>query len=222
MHTSKMSMLKPLVTSASAALALSSSILLHPAGAVGAPGPQARPPSSTQAALDAALDLRPGGVQVSDNAVSWDGGNVILVVPSPGQQVAPPGLGSGVREDTLSTPLLQEEAEVGAQVQRRGTALRGSAGTCPGGYLQTDYYCFYVDRDYNGRRLQFTGNTSAEHASNYGFNNETSSWVSNDVDCYVQAYDTIHGDRLWQEPENSTSSYVGNANNDKMSYWTCS
>ena len=38
------------------------------------------------------LVLQPGGVQVSDNAMVWEATGTVVVWPSPGDLVAPPGL----------------------------------------------------------------------------------------------------------------------------------
>lgn len=200
--------------------------------AVGAPAWAANPAGpAAQAQLDRALALKPGGVQVSDNAVSWDGGAAVLVVPSDGEDAAPAGLGRNVRAGRLSTPALRELAAASAvssgsastSSSSEGSVVAlGSASTCPGGVTVTDYYCFYQYRNYDGRRVQFTGATDFGYASDYGFNNGTTSWVSRDVDCVVYAYDGVSFQTpMWRQPENATSSYVGSANDNKLSSWSC-
>jgi Peptidase inhibitor family I36 len=197
------------------------------------PTASAAPVDQRQAQLNAALALQPGGVQVSDNAVAWRGGEVVLVVPDAGTARAPEGLGSNVRSDRLTTPLMKglaatSLATTGGAVTTAATtaaaapALAAAVNGCPGGLFVTDYYCFYTDINFGGRRLQFTGNTRFDTAANWGFNNQVSSWVANDVDCTVTAFNAGDGtSRLWTEPENSRSSWVGNTNNDKLSSWTC-
>jgi hypothetical protein len=173
----------------------------------------------TQAELDRVMALQPGGVQVSDNAVVWGDGDVVLVVPDPGQPTAPEGLGKNIRADALTSPAMRALATVD---QTDGAARIGATHGCPGGLLTRDYYCFYQFRDWRGRRVQFTGATATGDAEEWGFNNGTTSWVSNDVDCTVKAYNTSRSrNPMWEQPENSVSSYVGAQHDNKMSYWTC-
>lgn len=215
----------PFVSALGIMLACLSSTVATPASAWAADPAR----SSAQQQLDRAMNLKPGGVQVSDNAVAWNGGAAVLVVPSDGEDAAPAGLGRNIRASKLTTPALKElaagssegESASSSQTSDEVVAL-GSAGSCPGGVTVTDYYCFYQYRNYDGRRVQFTGATEFGYASNYGFNNGTSSWVSRDVDCVVSAYDgTSFQTAMWRQPENSTSSFVGTANNNKMSSWSC-
>ena len=186
--------------------------------------------SSSQQQLDAVMSLRPGGIQVSDNAVVWGNGDVVLVVPSPGQRTAPAGLGNNVRKELLTTPALRRldttssvnsaNTTSAAQVAQAADAWHG----CPGGYTVKDYYCFYQYSDWGGRRVQFSGDTSPGYADEWGFDNGTTSWVSRDVDCIVEAFNYKNlnpVNRLWTEQENSMSSYVGSANSNKLSAWTC-
>lgn len=195
---------------------------------VGPVGPSFGP----QVELEKAMALQPGGVQVSDNAVVWGDADVVLVVPDAGATRAPVGLGRNVRRHLLLTESLrsldltraQVSGDPGAAASSDRVGVMATHG-CPGGRLVKDYYCFYTDRDFNGRRLQFTGATRASDAADWGFNNQTSSWVSNDVDCTVRAYNAERpaegAPGIWRQPENAVSTFVGNSNNDKMSYWTC-
>lgn len=175
---------------------------------------------SPQSELDAAMKLTPGGVQVSDNAVVWGDGDVVLVVPDAGSSVAPSGLGSNIRADRVRTPALQALVEQGEN-SNKSVVAQGSSSTCPHGVTVSDYYCFYQYSNFNGRRVQFTGATQAAYAANYGFDNGTSSWVSWDVDCRVRSYDNAGSTLLWTQNENSQSSYVGSTNDNRMSFWTC-
>ncbi len=191
--------------------------------------PAARAPvarGGPQAELDRVMALQPGGTQVSDNAVVWGDGDVVLVVPSRGQAKAPAGLGTHVRRHLLDTPGLRSLDTTNVAAARGAQAGAGSGQSfdthdCPGGAFKKDYYCFYQYRDWGGRRVQFTGQTSEAHASDWGFNNGTTSWVSNDVDCEVKTYNTFEGSLLWRQPENSVSAYVGSEHDNKMSWWTC-
>ncbi|MEV6272140.1 peptidase inhibitor family I36 protein [Kribbella sp. NPDC051936] len=160
------------------------------------------------------LKLQPGGVQVSDNAMVWEATGTVVVWPSPGERTAPKGLGSNVRRDAARH----------AGVEPLGDYSTLDVHGCPSGITVKDYYCFYTDINWGGRRLQFTGATSVGNAANWGFDNQTSSWVNTDTDCTVFAYDAVNGGvpNMWYEPEGSVSSYVGNSYNDRMSQWHCS
>ena len=161
------------------------------------------------------LKLQPGGVQVSDNAMVWEATGTIVVWPSPGEAVAPKGLGSNVRREATRRLGLESLADDPVQTEYSIQDVHG----CPSGLTVKDYYCFYTDINWGGRRLQFTGETRNGNAANWGFASQTTSWVNTDTDCEVVA----NGPNvfLWHEPEKSVSSYVGDANNDKMTYWSC-
>lgn len=178
------------------------------AGAVGQPtGPLA-------AEMRQMLKLQPDGVQVSDNAMVWEAAGAVIVWPSPGELEAPNGLGSNVRHAAARNLGVDTLADMSPDTVE-------DVHGCPSGVTVKDYYCFYVDSNFGGRRLQFTGATIGGNAESWGFNNQTSSWVNTDTDCEVTASDTSTGGGLWREPEKSVSSYVGNVNNDKMSNWQC-
>jgi hypothetical protein len=92
---------------------------------------------------------------------------------------------------------------------------------CPSGITVKDYYCFYTDSGWGGRRLQFTGQTDYGEARDWGFDNQTSSWVNTDSNVRVETFDGVIDNqwRLWDMPENSRSSYVGDSLNDRMGSW---
>ena len=69
-------------------------------GTATAAAPQAAGP---QRDIDAYLGAHPGGVQVSDNAVAYRDGEVVIVFPDPGERRAPEGLGRNVRSTALAT-----------------------------------------------------------------------------------------------------------------------
>ncbi|TCC43206.1 peptidase inhibitor family I36 protein [Kribbella sindirgiensis] len=157
------------------------------------------------------LKLQPGGVQVSDNALVWEATGTVVVWPSPGERVAPKGLGSNVRRDAARRMGVEPLTE---------NSIQDVYG-CPSGITVKDYYCFYTDINFGGRRLQFTGATGSGYASSWGFDNQTSSWVNTDSDVTIHAYDATTGTGwLWDEPENARVSYVGDTKNDRMSWWT--
>jgi Peptidase inhibitor family I36 len=170
-----------------------------------------RPTGPLAAEMKELLKLQPGGVQVSDNALVWDSGNTVVVFPSPGEGVAPKGLGANVRPDVLRS--------IGAQWMISPDGIEDVHG-CPSGVLTKDYYCFYTDRDFGGRRLQFS-ETCSDFAADWGFNNQTSSWVNTGTNKEIEGWDSQNRYHLWDEPQHSVSSFVGSSNNDRMSWWSC-
>ncbi|MFC6018238.1 hypothetical protein ACFP2T_18765 [Plantactinospora solaniradicis] len=183
----------------------------HPAGqqvrttATEAVGPGSA--TQLQREIDEYSRRYPGGLQVSDHALAYRGGGVVVVFPEPGQAYAPDGLGNGVRaaaeDNGLVTPM--------ATAYRRG---------CPYSTVtNADWYCFYTNSNWRGRRLQFR-DTCADFASNWGFNNQTSSWVNTHRLRRVYTYDSAGGALLWIESTGiSESSWVGASKNDRLSYW---
>lgn len=156
------------------------------------------------------LELQPGGIQVSDNAMAWDDGDTVVVWPDPGAERAPADLGTNVRADVIERMGLERQAAGDATVM-------GSYTSCPSGY-----YCFYTGSNYDGVRYQFS-RTCSSYASSWGFNNQTSSWVnragSNKI---IYAYNWNGGPLLWFQAHPSRDSYVGSSDNNRMSYWRCS
>jgi hypothetical protein len=163
-----------------------------------------------QAQIDDQLRRYPGGEQISANAVSYDNGEVTVVFPTPGTDVSPGGIGGEVRTEKLTSDTLKTF---------ESRAWRDVHG-CPEG-LMKKWYCFYENRDFKGRRWQFQA-TTAENATAWGFNDQTSSWVNtrNDLGLEFSAYDRINqSGLLWQMPRSSEKAYVGNESNDRMSSW---
>lgn len=182
-----------------------------------APG-DAVPTGPLAAEMAAALEQQPGGVQVSDNAMVWDGGAVVVVWPNPGDDAAPLGLGDGVRTDVLAGLGLSATGlggEVPVDRSGRQPAPRGTHTSCP-----VDYYCFYTSMNWDGSRYQFSSTCSGT-AAPYGFDNNTSSWANRNLDKRINAYDSSGGTLLWSMGAGRTSAYVGGANDNRMSAWTC-
>lgn len=175
---------------------------------------EAEPSGPLAAEMEAALDHQPGGVQLSDNAMAWDDGDVIVVWPDPGADAAPFGLGDGVRSGVVEalgiTGLAQPFEPFADDMQ-----ARGSASTCPSGY-----YCFYTSSNFDGARYQFASTCSA-YASSWGFDNTASSWVNRNSGRNYHAYDYLGGARLWTMTPGASDSYVGASADNRMSYWTC-
>jgi hypothetical protein len=140
-----------------------------------------------------------------------------VVWPSPGQKYAPAGLGSNIRHDVVrSLGIESVTSEFGDEFGIE--AVHG----CPSGLTVADHYCFYTDISFGGRRLQFTGATSAANAGDpWNFDNQTSSWVNTDTNVLVTTCDGANqtGTILWTEPENSSVSALATAKNDKVSSW---
>ncbi|MDX6242028.1 MAG: hypothetical protein QOG10_6899 [Kribbellaceae bacterium] len=195
------------LTSIGALLAAAASPLSATAAADQPTGPLA-------AEMRSLLKLQPGGLQVSDNALVWEATGTVVVWPSPGERVAPKGLGHNVRRDTA------RRVGVEALADYSPDSVQDVHG-CPSGITVKDYYCFYTDINWGGRRLQFTGATAYGEARDWGFDNQTSSWVNTDSNVNVHVYDGVVTFEwlLWNMPENSVSSYVGNSVNDRMGSW---
>ncbi|ADU49540.1 hypothetical protein [Intrasporangium calvum] len=165
-------------------------------------------PTGPQREIDAYLRGHPGGVQVSDNAVAYRDGDVVVVFPDPGEPRAPEGLGANVRSVALATELADD-------LQAAAASYAG----CPYG-ASDRWYCFYTDSGFGGRRLQFL-NTCSDYASDWGFNNATSSWVNTNPDSRIVAWDYRGGTALWVEDQGiSSDGWVGSGDNDRMSYWS--
>ncbi|MGW0481367.1 peptidase inhibitor family I36 protein [Nonomuraea sp. NPDC003214] len=80
----------------------------------------------------------------------------------------------------------------------------GAAATCPSGW-----YCFFQDRNWIGRMLQFRDCGGNQSLTDYGFGNQATSWVNNTrhlVEVYDRDVDPF--DTLWREAANARASYV--------------
>ncbi|HEY9494928.1 MAG TPA: peptidase inhibitor family I36 protein [Intrasporangium sp.] len=183
-------------------------VLLGGTATAAAPQLEAASSAGPQKEIDAYLHAHPGGAQVSDNAVAYRDGEVVVVFPDRGELRAPEGLGANVRSTALAAKVAEDV----------GLAAASYAG-CPSGTLDR-WYCFYTDSNYGGRRLQFL-NTCADYAADWGFNNSTSSWVNTNPNSRIVAWDYRGGEALWVEGYGlSYDNWVGSADNDRMSYWT--
>jgi hypothetical protein len=148
---------------------------------------------------------------VSDNAVSYDSGEVLVVFPDTGAELAPNGLGGNVRGKARGLGLTESS----------GAQLRNVNG-CPEGWTSnSSWYCFYDDAGFGGRRLQFK-DTARGYMGNYGFENKTSSWVNTRGDWSFNTYASnsfAESSRMWFMGADSKSSYVGAKFNDKLKAW---
>jgi hypothetical protein len=170
-------------------------------GCVADPSPSTPPRTGDNAQIQELLEEFPEATQIDDHSIGWDDGKVVLVLPE---------------DDTgeLSAEDHGPGSVVGLSQALSASAVHG----CPSGW-----YCVYQDRDWRGRRLQFS-DCSRNDLSNYGFRDQTSSWVNNGPHRVQVKNDlTARPDPvLWTMSPNSSSSYVGNANNDKADYFQCS
>lgn len=144
----------------------------------------------------AQLRLAPGGVKISPNEIAWDTGKVVMVFPWDGETAAPAS-SSAVLDGEVSTQDIQG---------------------CPTQYFGADYYCFYEHGNYGGRRLQFKDHPQQVAFSQYGFDNQTSSWVNGGA-AGINVYDGTNTGTpiLWVMNSHSQSSLVSAANNDRAS-----
>ena len=148
-----------------------------------------------QGEVDAVLRARPGGTQISQYEVSWQGGQVVLALPAPAHTRA--------ALPTVTPGMLGP--------------LAGSSDSCPWSFTAR-YTCFYADAGFNGRRLQFADTycSGPVNFGDWGFANTISSWVNNTAHI-VKVYDgpNATGGMLWKEYGVSNSPYVGDADNDR-------
>jgi Peptidase inhibitor family I36 len=164
------------------------------AGSIASPASAAEKGApSTQSQINEQI-AKYGGTQISQNEVSYNNGSVVMVFPDASGKVP-------------TSPSLRTDSAVAASSYPYG---------CPSGVTQK-WYCLYADANFGGRMLQFKDCNSGGYHNNladYGFANQTSSWVNAKTDTQVNAYDYNFA-YLWHEGPASASSYVGAANNDK-------
>jgi len=95
----------------------------------------------------------------------------------------------------------------------------GCVHGCPPGW-----YCFYEHWEFGGRRLQFSdcspGGTT-QSLRDYGFENQTSSWVVNRSLNFVNVNDSEGGGNLWNADSHSVSTWVGPEANDRADWFIC-
>ncbi|WP_371749827.1 peptidase inhibitor family I36 protein [Streptomyces sp. NBC_01283] len=121
-----------------------------------------------------------GGTQVSDYAVAYDDGAVV-VFPNPVTGEAPDNLGTGTRTAQAQSYDLDTNPN-------DNIGLRSAVQGCPSGWTpNSDWFCFYQYKNFKGKRWQFK-DTSVGYAANWGFDNKTSSWVNNRSDWVIDTY----------------------------------
>lgn len=151
-----------------------------------------------------------GGVQISDSTIAWEGGPTLTFADTArGQKKAPTGLGRNVRQDKVN------ELGLNLLANPRLADVEG----CPSGWTVRDAYCFYTHSYFGGDRLTFW-ETCQSTASNWGFNDTTSSWVNTSTGKTIRTYrHADFTDRMWTEYSGSKSAVVASSYNDAMSSW---
>lgn len=169
--------------------------------------------------VNSVLAKAPGGKQVSQFEIIWDGGKVIEAFPAPGQRQAPPMSDTAIRATAPNARAAKKRIKAKKRIQ-----TRGSSSSCPWS-VGVKYYCFYEHSNFDGRRLQWSYQYCHSYNysryinfADYAFGNKTSSWVNNS-NYKISAFDgkNAGGTLLWQEGRVSNSPYVGGPSNDKAS-----
>ncbi|WP_158711583.1 hypothetical protein [Streptomyces xylophagus] len=200
-------------------------LVFSSAAALGLTNTASAAPESLQQQIASTI-AQYGGTQISAYEISWHDGDVIMAFPLPGEEKAPPS--SAAAQELQRTAAQKEAARQGITISSVAQPTAATVGGCPTETLGNDWYCFYQDDNYGNRRLLW----NAEHLSNvyfsdYGFEDETSSWV-NGGGKTIWVYDQTAGKpqgtgpRLWTENDHSHSTYVGDANNDRANWFRTS
>jgi len=157
--------------------------------------------SSVEDQMQKLLEEFPEATRIDDHSIGWDHGKVVLVLPAD-------NAGEASAEDRGSEP----SAVAGS------SAVLAVVHGCPSGW-----YCVYENSNWGGRRLQFSDCTRND-LSDFGFRDKTSSWVNNGSHRVQVKNDltALPDPVLWTMSPGSSSSYVGDANNDKADYFQCS
>ncbi|WP_186768020.1 peptidase inhibitor family I36 protein [Streptomyces qinzhouensis] len=163
--------------------------------------------SQLQSEIDQQLAATTGGVQISANEISYNGGEPIMVFPLPGAATAPASSGAALTAEGVDPAVIQEITVEG----------------CPAGDWDNRWYCFYQHPDFGGRRLQWNyEHCNGVNFGQYDFRNRASGWVNTTIPnhparLYVRVYDTdpAPDDYLWTGNPGAKDAHVGAANNDK-------
>jgi hypothetical protein len=134
------------------------------------------------------LREHPGGVQINEDQIAWNDGNVVLSIPS-----SPP-------------PQSQDESSsVDADISIN------AASDCPAGW-----FCLWQDINFTNRRLQFR-DANCQNLTNFGFNDLASSWFNRNGGAYRVYRNIGCAGLLFTAPSGAQSSNVGPVNNDQAS-----
>lgn len=159
--------------------------------------------------------------QISQFEVAYR--DIVEAFPVPGEQRTRPSSPAAL---DVQAPFIKASGISMRKIKRMRNSpkVRGTSDSCPWSW-SARAYCFYADRDFNGRRVTFVEErclinfTDLSLWGSQPFNDKASSWVNNSADVIVKVYrDTNrNGGILWEEGKASNSPYVGNADNDKAS-----
>ncbi|MCX5604092.1 peptidase inhibitor family I36 protein [Streptomyces phaeochromogenes] len=123
-----------------------------------------------QAEIDATIaETNNGAAQISANEISWNGGEVIMTLPLPGEAAAPAPTEAALALDGVSAAEVED-------VQAEAASWNG----CPAGANDNRWYCFYQYAGFEGRRVQWNHAHCASgiNFSDYGFNNKTTGVIN--------------------------------------------
>lgn len=158
---------------------------------------------SLQQRIDVQLATSPGAVQISPYEVAWDGGRVIMSFPRDGQKKAPP-VSQAARN--LMRGLDHGEQAPRPQASPQSIQPQDIEG-CPTEIFGADWYCFYQDINWLGRRLQWSDPMTVDFR-NFNFDNEASSWVNGGALIIEVFDDNSENGVLWVEEDHVKSSSV--------------
>ncbi|MCZ2803570.1 peptidase inhibitor family I36 protein [Modestobacter sp. VKM Ac-2983] len=114
-------------------------------------------------------------------------------------------------------------AEKSASVQAVAAA---SVGNCPTVTFGNDWYCFYENSNYGGRRLQWSDSYPYPGVKfqDYGFQYQLSSWVNGGgkyIDVYYLTTPYAEIRTLFTAPPHTSSTSMSANQNDRASgFWT--
>ena len=123
-----------------------------------------------QAEIDATIvETNNGAVQISANEISWNGGEVVMTLPLPGEATAPAPTEAALALDGVSAAEMED-------VQAEAASWNG----CPAGANDNRWYCFYQLAGFEGRRVQWNHAHCASgiNFADYGFNNRTTGVIN--------------------------------------------
>jgi hypothetical protein len=194
-------------------------------------------PDSLQQEINAILATTDGGVQISSNEIAWEGGQVLMALPLPGEAHAPPSskAAQALQAKAAGLSLTQVEKAKTNASRAAGAAADGAAAddeplppgetepadttptaadNCPTEIFGNDWYCFYQYKNFGGRRLQWNAAhqwPDSIYFDSYDFENRTSSW-SNKGGKHIYVIDGRCDDEystlLWRENPHTRSSSV--------------
>ncbi|MET7348648.1 hypothetical protein [Streptomyces mirabilis] len=178
---------------------------------------------SLQQQIDDVLAKTDGGVQISRNEIAWNGGEVIMAFPLPGEAQAPVSSPAAQRLQAEVPGVAADATEQPPADESESDSSTTASDSCPTEVFGNDWYCFYQYKNFGGRRLQW----NAKHVdrvffSAYDFVNRTSSWSNKGgLDIYVMGRtvsgvdDSCSTPELWREGPHSRSTSLPSSLDNK-------